>query len=400
MRCLREGMVPAVLLGDLNMLRCFARSKIPTIVANSDPRQPALHSRHAGARKVIAPFDDTERVLSDLEAIARPYAARPTLFYGNDRQLLTVSRHRERLQRSYRLRLPPPELVEKLVDKSRFGALSRELGLPVPPTLSSSEFETAEDVMDGIAGPWLVKPNVHESWTELRAEEGRGPTKALRASTAVELRRLLTGVRRHTNDFVVQAFVAGSEAQVYGYHAYLDANRNTLGHFVGRKIRTYPREAGASTYVELVEEPAVTRLGAEIVQKLGIVGPVKVDFKRDARSGTFHLLELNARYNLWHYLGGVCGVNLPLIAHAELTGQDPPPARTHRTDVRWLSFADDLRSFLRSYLPSGEVGVAAWLASLRGPKIYDVFAWNDPLPFCVGLLNHTRALRHRLRGAR
>ena len=36
--------------------------------------------------------------------------------------------------------------------------------------------------------------------------------------------------------------------------AYMNANAAMLGHFVGRKIRTFPREAGVSTYLELVKE--------------------------------------------------------------------------------------------------------------------------------------------------
>ena len=62
-------MVPAVLLGDLNMLRCFAQSGVPVVVASSDAREPVLRSRHAQRRTLIAPFEDTNRVLEDLELI-------------------------------------------------------------------------------------------------------------------------------------------------------------------------------------------------------------------------------------------------------------------------------------------------------------------------------------------
>jgi predicted ATP-grasp superfamily ATP-dependent carboligase len=392
-------MLPAVLLGDLNLLRCFAGSKIPTIVASSDAREPALYSRHAGQRRLIAPFEQTERVLSDLEAIARPYTERPTLFYGSDRQLLTLSRHRARLDSLYRMPLPAADLVENLVDKSRFSALARKLELPTPPTLASHEFETAQDIVAKIAPPWLIKPNVHEAWTEFRAAERLGPKKGVRVRSAAELRGLLHKLGRHGRDFVVQGYVPGGEEQVYSFHAYVGAGGDLLGHFVGRKIRTYPREAGASTYLELVDHPALVKLGSEVVGKLGVVGPVKVDFKRDPRTGRFYLLELNARYNLWHYLGGVCGVNLPLIAHAELTGEECPVPHLHSTDVRWLSFADDLRSLLRGQRPSGELGLGTWLRSLRGRKVYDVFSWSDPVPFLVALLNYSRALGLRLTGA-
>jgi D-aspartate ligase len=393
-------MVPAVLLGDLNMLRCFVGSGIETIVASSDPHEPTLRSRHAKNRVVIAPFGETERVLADLEAIGREHPTRPTLFYGTDEQLLTVSRHRERLEPLFRMRLPPKDLVERLVDKSRFSELADEFALPVPATLSSHEIGTAEQIIERIPGPWLIKPNRHDGWFELEALKTSGPKKALSVQTAAELRRLLSDVRRHTPNFVVQAYIPGGEEQIYSFHGYMDASANVLGHFVGKKIRTFPREAGISTFVELVNEPAVVELGFQIVKKLGLVGPVKIDLKRDPRTGAFYVLELNARYNLWHYLGSVCGVNLALIAHAELTGGPRPPMRDYRTGVRWLSFGDDLRSFLRSYRPSGEFGFSSWLSSLRGPKVHDVFAWSDPLPFCFATLNYTRALGKRLLGAR
>jgi predicted ATP-grasp superfamily ATP-dependent carboligase len=396
----RLGMIPAVLLGDLNMLRCFVGSGVETLVASSNPNDPTLRSRHAKNRVVIAPFGDTERVLSDLEAIGCGQATRPSLFYGTDQQLLTVSRHRERLEPLFRMRLPPKDLVERLVDKSRFAELATEFVLPVPATLSSHEISTMDPIVEKIPGPWLVKPNVHEGWSKLETLKASGPKKALRAETPAELRELLNEVRCHTKAFVVQAYVPGGEDQIYSFHAYMDASASVLGHFIGKKIRTFPREAGISTFLELVKEPTVAELGFQIVKKLGLVGPVKIDFKRDPRTGFFYVLELNARFNLWHHLGAVCGVNLALVAHADLAGQPPSPARDYRTGVRWLSFGDDLRSFLRSYRPSGEIGISSWLASLRGPKVHDVFAWTDPLPFCFGTLNYVKALGQRLLGAR
>lgn len=391
-------MVPAVLLGDLNMVRCFAESGVRTIVATSDRRDPVLRSRHAHLRAVIAPFDDTERVLADLEAIGRAHPERPTLFYGTDRQLLTLSRNRARLEPLFRMSLSPAELVEDLVDKSRFRSLARRFELPVPPTLASHEIASVRQVVEELPGPWIVKPSVHDRWFERTAGRA-GPKKALRADSPLELCQLLAGISLRVPEFVVQTYVPGGEDAVYSYHGYTDAGGRVLGHFVGKKIRTFPREAGVSTYLELVKEPAVVALGLEIVHKLGVRGPLKIDFKRDARSGRFYVLELNARFNLWHYLGGVCGVNLALIAHADLTGAPCTAPADYRTGVRWLSFGADLRSFLRSYRPSGELGWVSWLASLRGPKVYDVFAWNDPVPFLFGTLNYARALGKRLLGA-
>src|SRR5262249_30851581 len=190
-------------------------------------------------------------------------------------------------------------------------------------------------------------------------------------------------------DFVIQEFIPGGEEQVYSFHAYLDGARRSLGHYVGRKIRTYPRSAGVSTYLELVDEPDLVRVGFDVIDRLGLVGVGQLDFKRHPRTGAFYLLEVTPRYSLWNHLGAASGVNLPLLAYLDLTGKPAAPAPRAKTGVRWLSLADDARTFVRDYAPAGELSLPGWLGSLRGPKGYDVFAWDDASPF---VLDVARAL--------
>ena len=352
-----------------------------------------FHSRYCRHRAVIAPVSDPERMLHDLLTLGRTFPDRPVLVYGDDATLLFVSRNRERLARSYRFLLPDPDLVEDLVDKTRFARLAARLGLPVPKTVLSREAATADEVGDRLSLPCVLKPNYHIGWFESCAvlEHGGHPRKALLAGTADELHRMYGQIRRFTDDFVVQEYVPGDVDAVYTFHAYADRHSNVLAHYVGRKIRTYPREAGMSTYLELVREPEVVRAGLDILARLRFVGVVKVDFKRDAGRGRFVLLEINPRFNLWHYLGAACGVNLPRLAYADLVGAPHPPRREYATGIRWLSFGNDVRTFLRDYHRGGLLSWPTWLLSLRGRKVHDIFAWHDPVPAIAGLLRYAKA---------
>jgi predicted ATP-grasp superfamily ATP-dependent carboligase len=96
---------------------------------------------------------------------------------------------------------------------------------------------------------------------------------------------------------------------------------------------------------------------------------------------------------LWNHLGAASGVNLPLLCYRDLTGAKVEPAPPARTGMRWLSLADDARAFVRDYAPAGELSLVDWLRSLRGPKVYDVFAWDDASPFFVDV---ARTWRKRL----
>ena len=133
--------------------------------------------------------------------------------------------------------------------------------------------------------------------------------------------------------------------------------------------------------------------------RLGLKGVFKMDFKRHAASGRFYLLEVNARFNLWHYLGAKGGVNLAQIAYDYVTrGARAAPLQT-RTRYRWLSPRLDYLAY-RSLAARGELNAAGWLASLvSSRKVYDLFAWTDPMPFFAVLwdeLKHLSRLRRRV----
>ena len=383
----------AVLHGDINMLRCFAGAGVRAVVLSHDPDAPAFFSRHGWQRRVVADVRVApEAAIRELIALGTLLGDRPALFYGDDAMLLAVSRNRAALGGLYRFLMPDADLVEALVDKVRFAALAKDHALPVPRTITSAEARTAAEIARAVPLPCILKPFCHLGWRTSRVviDLGVGPVKALTARTEDELAAMIDRIRAFSPDFVVQEYIPGGEDHVLSFHAYVDAGGRVLGSFAGKKIRTYPRSAGTSTYLEITDEPEVARAGVEVIEKLGLVGVVKLDFKRDPRSGRLRLLEVNPRFSLWNHLGAATGVNLPLLAYRDLAGEDPPPVPAGRRGMRWLSFGDDVRTFVRSFRPEGELSTAAWLWSLRGPKVYDIFAWDDPSPF---FMNMARVLR-------
>ncbi len=245
----------------------------------------------------------------------------------------------------------------------------------------------------------MIKPASRVGWFDTQVVETLHgvPHKVLKITTADALAFWTGAMQRAGRPFVLQEFIGGGDDQIFSFHAYLDGHGQPLASFVGRKVRTYPLETGRSTYLELVHEPEVRTLGGAIAKTLGLVGVVKMDFKRDPASGRFHLLEINARFNLWHYLGAVCGVNLPAVAHGDLTGAPIPPRRESAVGVRWLNLREDIKSG-RAGVRAGRWDVAQWLASYRGRKIYTVMAWDDPRPALYSAARWWRTRLHRYVG--
>jgi D-aspartate ligase len=391
--------VLAVLCGDLNMLRCFTGSGVRTCVVTDDPDQPTLYSRYLEDQWIIAsPRHEPERAVTDLETLGASYTERPVLYYGDDAMLLLVSRHRERLESYFRFLMPPAADIEALTDKSRFGDLARERDLPVPRTFSSRELGSPEVALTHLALPCILKPSSHVGWFAAQVAGGEGrPKKALRVDTPDQLRAAWERLAEFTDDFVLQQYIGGGGERIYSFHTYYDAEHRPLGWFCGHKIRTYPKHAGVSTYLELVDDPRVARLGREVADTLGLVGPAKLDFKEDD-DGRLYLLEVNARCTLWNHLGAAAGVNLPLLAHRYLARGERPatPVCDYEVGLKWLNFGNDARAVMRDYRPRGDLSLLDWLRSYRGRKVYDLFAWDDPVPAVVSYSRYLRALRRRL----
>jgi predicted ATP-grasp superfamily ATP-dependent carboligase len=223
-------------------------------------------------------------------------------------------------------------------------------------------------------------------------ELGGTPQKVVFADTREQLMNRFPRMMAHSPQFLVQQAIPGSDEEIFSYHAYYNEGSRPLGEFVGRKVRTYPPASGISTYLRLVREDSVIDLGRNIADKLQITGVVKMDFKRDPKSSRLFLMEINPRYNLWHYLGAMAGVNLPELAHLDLAGQASTPFDGgYRTDLHWLSFRDDLRS-LKMRHAEGWGRWLPWLLSLRHRKIYNTFAWNDPGPWLAIQRDRARRL--------
>ncbi len=385
----------------MNLFRCFIGTGIEPYVLHRESSDVIRHSRYYKMGELIPdPAENPEAFLPSLIDLAKRLRGKPVIFNCNDGILLLISRNREQLQEFYQFLMPPPDMVEGFVYKTRFHQLAKHYGLPVPETILSSEIRNTEDVIRQLVFPCVFKPDSrHHGWNQsalLRKEAG-APQKMLRADTAEEFRRLLPSIREFTDNFVVQNYIPGGEDSNYSFHAYFNRHSEPLGYFVGRKIRTYPKDGGISTYLELVKEPEVERIGLEILRKLNFVGPVKLDFRKEVRDERFYLLEVNSRNTLWNYLGAVCGINIPLITWADLKGENCKLQAEYKTGVRWLSFHNDFRAFLRSYHPDNDLSWMQWVYSYKGPKIYDFFAWDDPLPWLFHVFALFRNLLSSLR---
>jgi D-aspartate ligase len=383
----------ACVLGGLSLIRALGRAQIPVAcVVTPETREQPSFSRYV-RRTLVAPsaVTDPEGLITELLRFSSSLSTPPVLFVDNDDDLLFVSRNRERLAPSFLFALPPPELLEELVDKRRFTALAKRKNLPTPETHVIAQGTATRDprVRTWSRFPCILKPGLRTHWAGRRLAHHviGGTQKAICVKSHAELQAMAPALETHPSDFILQPLIVGGEEQIVSYHAYVD-NGVVIADFTGRKVRTAPREYGFSTYVRITDDERVRRIGRDVVARLGFRGVIKLDLKEDKRDGRLYLLEANPRFNLWHHPGAVAGVNLPALVYRDLVS--PGTARRHqrraRADVRWMWALADLHE----YRVAGELDPLRWLRELAGADVVEDLCWSDPLPGVARLVSRLR----------
>lgn len=381
---------PAVTVGNLNLLRALGRGAFPVIAATSIANEVAFYSKYKHrAYRIPGPTKTPIEFIQALIDIGKELEnKKPVLFYDADADLLCISRSRKKLEKYYRFNMPPNSVIESLVDKSKFIRYAHEHELPIPYARLIQSYEDAENQSsDKITLPVIVKPVTRVDWfdSELAKVFGKGG-KAILIKNQQELEKMVTFSKEFNIGIVIQKLIPGDESRILSYHSYVDKNGNVLGEYTGKKHRTFPSQFGMSTCVEVCDFPDVVSAGREILEKTGLTGILKIDFKKDPLTGKLFLLEINPRFNIWNYPAAVAGVNLPTIAYYDIVGEKPDFDIRVNKNVKWIDAARDLKMYKeigRSY----EFYYRTCLNILNNKVVFTLWAWSDPVPFLWYAMN-------------
>jgi D-aspartate ligase len=313
-----------------------------------DHRASALgfRSRYANAR--ISPdVREDEAAFVDFFRGLGEVVAFPT----HDAELNVLARHADEL--SLLAPFPSWDLLERVQSKRVQLETAQAAGVDIP-ALDPSTF------------PVIVKPERSVEFKQRHKRQG------FRCETPAELEDALA----KTEEFgpIVQEFVPGGDDTLYTVGSYIARDGRALGVFSGRKLRQTPPRIGTCRVGEALWVDEAVDAALRLLEAFGYFGLSQVEFKRDRRDGSFKLMEINPRLWQWHGLATACGVDLPRIAYADLTGERPAPVEMKGPGKRWAI------SLLRGESPAFQ----------RPPYVDAVFALDDPKPAAVHLARYLR----------
>ena len=353
-------------VNGLAAIRSLGRAGIPVLALDHRSSPLGFRSRYAKGIVVPDPAEDEDAFIDAVAATEAPGVVFPT----HDPPLNALARNRDRLA-GFLFPFPSWEVLESIQDKRHQLETAIAAGVAVPETRYPGSAAEARAAADELGYPVLVKPRHPDGFKR------RFGKQAFRCQTAEEVERAYADAEPFGP--MVQDLIPGGDDELYSLGSYLREDGEPLGLFSGRKLIQIPPEIGTCRIGQAVWVQEVVDAGLRLLRELRFHGISQVEFKHDPRDGGYKLMEVNARLWQWHGLASALGVDLPLIAYRDLTGEKVEPVS--------MNGADDL-VWAISLMPGEKPAVP------RLPYVDAVFARDDLKP---GLVHAARIVRNAFR---
>ena len=256
---------------------------------------------------------------------------------------VALSKNKEKFSPYVKIPVTDWANMEKASNKDQTMALADSIGIEIPKSYSSiSEIKNYPVVVKGI------KESGHIQYV----------------NSVQELTKI------DTKQAIIQEYIQG---EGYGFFALFDHGQ-PLAYFMHQRRREYPITGGASTSAVSIYDEKLKETGLKLLKALNWHGIAMVEFKKDAKSGIFKLMEINPKFWGSLDLAIASGVDFPYLAVKMALSEPFKSVENYQIGLkyRWL-WPDDT---VRLWAKPSDIGVYLvdffngtkgniWLSDLR-----------------------------------
>jgi len=363
--------------GGLGVARTLGRAGVPVYGVYEDRFAPAGVSRYTTGRFVWRTADQHRyegQLLRGIGAVAERIGRPAVLVPTDDHAAMFVADHADELRHWF---LIPPQsaaLVRAVANKAWLYARCLGLGVAVPAGTVVTNAEELAAYADRASfpivakrcAPWLL-PNGRRAVSS-RVVHGR--RDLLRLGTASPL--------------LLQERIPPDCGEDWLFHAYCDAGSECVVAFTGRKLRSFPPDAGETALGQSVRNPILEQQARSLIKAMSYTGVVSLDYRFDRRDGKFKLLDFNPRVGaIFRLFQTDSGVDVIRALHLDLTERVVPAGQ--QVDGRVVVVeGHDVRSAWSQLRARGVTPHEVW-ASWSSVKELAWFAPDDVVPALVAL---------------
>lgn len=389
----------AVILGNnyyigLSTIRCLGKKGIHTVAVDySEENRYGADSKYC-SEKLMAPHykKETRNFVDFLINYAKQQTEKPVLIPCHDNYVEVIDQHLNELKNYYLIPQTEPGLYTKTMDKEKLFELARAHDVLIPESIKTNEENLFEKVETEIKYPCLVKPVDSPTFTSIFRK------KLFKVYNRGELEKALADVEAKGQEVIIQRMIPGFDDHMYTFDCYLNQDAKVTHWTTCQKLRQFPINFGASVYTQQKYVPELYEIGKKFLEGIGFKGFVEIEFKKDADTGQFYLIELNVRITNFNSLLERVGLNFPYITYAELIGNAVKPFAITKNTGRTFWYAYEDYYAIQAYLKSKQLTHLQVVTSLFKPKAHAIWSWSDPKPYFsfVKMIMKKKATKRKL----
>ena len=341
--------------------------------------EPIHFSRRFKQIKLIGKKNDEDFIIEWLINYAQKLGNRPVVIPTSDTHALMLAKHYERLSAHCRLSTTSYERLWSIISKGDLYSFAEKAGVDVIPAIHEPNLEQLEAWSKLNPSPYFLKPFY---------EKVAGC--ALTGKNLILNNRddLLAYVTEYgAKALIIQRMINGGDGFIFDCYGLCNASGQAVTMASHRRWRQNPPNVGTTTYGEIPGYPETEKESTlfdntskllTVIKHHGVFG---IEWLQDRETGKLYLIDFNARpfSSIGHLTA--CGLNLPLLAYRELTGEDissveKRPALKHSL---WIDALRDLQS-LRERRALQQISFTEWGKSLFSCRDFAYWDWSDPGP--------------------
>jgi predicted ATP-grasp superfamily ATP-dependent carboligase len=365
----------------LGIARSLGENKIPVIGLTAHPRSYGNFTRYACVRSCPDSRENPAALLDFLLRLGETTPPRSIIFPTRDDDVVFLERFRKELEQRFVLFIPETTPLKRCLDKWETYLCASAEKVPAPRSWVVSSKPELLRIAPELPFPCVMKPVSQHHWRKARNWQIVGGRKAFATASLEELCAEYDQIARAERRVLIQEMVPGGDDCLWIAACYLDRQARYVAGFTARKLVQVPEIFGTGCIIEAVSRPDLLDVAARILERMHFTGIAEVEFKWDAPSGEYKLIEINPRPWDQHRLGNACGIHLIHIAYcdsARLPLPPLPPVQT--TGHKWIAEDVFCWSLLRAlWRRDGRFRVL--LHGARGKRVWAIWAPKDPLPF-------------------
>lgn len=269
------------------------------------------------------------------------------LLFAQDAMVIAASRRLEELRRYFQVPIPESDVVDYLMDKTRFHAWALEHGFSVPQSEVVSSDDDIVGVADGFSYPAILKPMVRTAvWDERHVNR-----KFFSVRDADELKSLLEEEKpfQVSDRYILQQWIDGGDSDVLFVLFAVAPDGRILRRVGGQKVWQWPPLGGSTALCQSCFDPNLLAEAERVILQSGLIGLASVEFKCEPSTGRLYITEPTVGRNDYQSgLGNDPHDNPTRALVCELLGWDDHPQRAHAATVRRAAWIDEVSCLRRA----------------------------------------------------